>query len=267
LISFDAIFGFLCQSARVSTAKELFPRRIQKSPSVARNVISRRASSILPVDEDRWDVLHPHSIFRYYWDLTTLFMMAWVVIDVPFMVAFDVRITPHLWDWHRIVSFSVDVFFMADVVINFNTGVEVNGKVSLNRNIIARDYIRTWFVVDIVSAFPLDLVLDNNNSAVQGAQLAKIAKIGRIVRMFKLVRLLRIARVARITSRLEYTMSTQEAIRTLWKFFIVVLLCCHLFTCLFYGIGATYNDSVEWANGIDESVDSYFSKYVAGFYW
>ena len=85
--------------------------------------------------------------------------------------------------------------------------------------------------------------------------------------MFKLVRLLRVARVARVVGRLEYTMSTQEALRTLWKFFIVVLLCCHFFTCLFYAIGQEYNDSEEWANGIDASVDTNSAKYIAGFYW
>ena len=93
------------------------------------------------------------------------------------------------------------------------------------------------FIIDIVSGFPLDLVLQDGNGAAQGTQLAKLTKIGRVVRMFKLVRLLRVARVARVVGRLEYTMSTQEALRTLWKFFIVVLLCCHFFTCLFYAIG------------------------------
>jgi hypothetical protein len=62
-------------------------------------------------------------------------------------------------------------------------------------------------------------------------QVVKLAKMGRIVRMFKLIRLLRIARVMRVVSRLEYTMSTQEAMRTLWKFFAVVVICCHLFSC------------------------------------
>ena len=88
-------------------------------------------------------VLHPHSRYRYYWDMATMVFMMWVVVDVPFMVAFDVEVKPHVWDWHRILAFVVDVFFMSDVVLNFNTGVELpNGTVSMNRAVIAKDYLK-----------------------------------------------------------------------------------------------------------------------------
>eukprot|EP00614_Pseudopedinella_elastica_P002489 CAMPEP_0172593216 /NCGR_PEP_ID=MMETSP1068-20121228/12400_1 /TAXON_ID=35684 /ORGANISM="Pseudopedinella elastica, Strain CCMP716" /LENGTH=176 /DNA_ID=CAMNT_0013390637 /DNA_START=113 /DNA_END=639 /DNA_ORIENTATION=+ len=38
-------------------------------------------------DKPRWDILHPHSKKRYYWDMLTLCFMVWVVIEVPFMYA------------------------------------------------------------------------------------------------------------------------------------------------------------------------------------
>ena len=60
-----------------------------------------------------------------------------------------------------------------------------------------------------------------------------LAKASRIIRMFKLVRLLRVARISRVINRLEYTARTQEAMRTLWKFVIVVIVSCHLFTCAY----------------------------------
>jgi hypothetical protein len=84
--------------------------------------------------------------------------------------------------------------------------------------------------------------------------------------MFKLIRLLRMARVMRVVSRLEYTMSTQEAMRTLWKFFAVVVVTCHLFTCIFYMIGIETNGPDAWANGVSGG-ESNFDNYVAGFYW
>mmetsp|Transcript_50855 Transcript_50855/g.65111 ORF Transcript_50855/g.65111 Transcript_50855/m.65111 type:complete len:715 (+) Transcript_50855:178-2322(+) len=201
--------------------------------------------------------------------MTTLAFMLWVVIDVPFMVAFDIPVDVNVWDWHRIVSFVVDVFFMCDVVLNFNTGVEIGGIVSFDRVVIAKDYLKSWFWIDIVSAFPLDLVLQGqgDESSTNSTQLIKLSKMGRVVRMFKLIRLLRIARVMRVVSRLEYTMSTQEAMRTLWKFFAVVVICCHLFSCAFYAIGVSYNGPDEWANGVDASVNTVFAKYVACFYW
>lgn len=97
--------------------------------------------------------------------MMTLAFMLWVVIDVPFMVAFDVDVDISIWDWHRVISLMVDVFFMFDVILNFNTGVEINGIVSNDRRVIAKDYIKSWFWIDIVSAFPLDLVLSGSDSA------------------------------------------------------------------------------------------------------
>jgi len=218
------------------------------------------------VRKPHYGVLHPFDEFRYKWDISTMVAMVWVIIDVPFVVAFDIEVDPHDWDWHRCTSFVVDVFFMLDVLISFNTGVELAGIVSLNRFDIAREYLKSWFWIDLISGFPLDLVLEGQDTK-GNAGLAKLAKTGKVIRMFKLVRLLRIARVARVVSRLEYTMSTIEAVRTLWKFFAVVTVTAHLLSCTFYAIGYANNDEVSWANGIDSSVDTVYKKYVAAFYW
>ena len=105
-------------------------------------------------EEARWDIVHPNSPKRYYWDMATLFFMAWVIIDIPFIVAFEVEENEE-WGWHEVIMQIVDCFFMFDVFLNFNTGIEANGRVSLNRIDIAKDYLKGWFWVDIVSAFPL----------------------------------------------------------------------------------------------------------------
>lgn len=265
----------LSPTGNMSPTRRSFGRKSSSSVSPdepTNNTIRRRSSASISIVKDavwRWDIVHPHGKFRYYWDMTTLLFMLWVVIDVPFMVAFDVAIDVNVWDWHRIISLMVDVFFMLDVILNFNTGVEIGGIVSMDRIVIAKDYLKSWFWIDIVSAFPLDLVLQGSagSNSANSTQVVKLAKMGRVVRMFKLIRLLRIARVMRVVSRLEYTMSTQEAMRTLWKFFAVVVICCHLFSCAFYAIGVAYNGPDEWANGVDESVNTLFAKYVACFYW
>ena len=44
---------------------------------------------------------------RYYWDMMTLCFMVWVVIEVPFMYAFNVDIDETTWGWHRIFAYAV----------------------------------------------------------------------------------------------------------------------------------------------------------------
>ena len=125
--------------------------------------------------------------------MITLVLVIWVVIDVPFVAAFGVDDTydePGVWNWHRVISTVVDVFFIADVLLNFCTGVEINGKVSLNRWIIAKEYFKSWFWVDVISAFPLDYVINGFNgspsdgsTASDTSRLVKLSKFGKVVRV------------------------------------------------------------------------------------
>jgi hypothetical protein len=171
-------------------------------------------------------VFHPNSNFRYQWDITTLALMFVVVLDVPFSVCFEIQSSG--WDWHRVMSFMIDVFFMVDVVLNFNTAFERDGIMQYDRRDIAKHYITSWFVIDVASAIPLDLILDSSGHD----GLVGLSRLTRLVKMLKLIRLLRIARVMRVIARIEYTMHTPDNVRTLWKFLCVVLVCAHLFTCM-----------------------------------
>jgi len=150
---------------------------------VPANSNARRHSKLLDRNvKDNVCVLHPHSRIRYNWDMTTLVMMAWVVMDVPFSVAFNVENPPNNgWNWHRACGTAVDAFFMCDVILNFNTGIErANGSVSTRRWDIAKAYLKSWFWVDIISAFPLDLVMSGD--AAQHSEVLKLSKASRVVR-------------------------------------------------------------------------------------
>jgi len=214
----------------------------------------------------RWELIHPHGKFRNTWDVATLLLIIWVIIYVPFMVAFEVEVDLNVLEWHHVISFLVDAFFLIDIVLNFNTGVEIDGVVVMERLAIAKDYIKSWFIIDMISGVPIDIViLTTGDTSSSNSQFASIAKMGRMMRILKLARLFRIARVMRVVSRIENKVSTQEAVRTLWKFFAVVLVYCHLFSCGFYAIGLEFNDKDEWARGVSDSTT--FAKYVACFYW
>mmetsp|Transcript_19147 Transcript_19147/g.22824 ORF Transcript_19147/g.22824 Transcript_19147/m.22824 type:complete len:393 (-) Transcript_19147:125-1303(-) len=208
----------------------------------------------------RWELIHPHGKFRNTWDVATLLLIIWVIIYVPFMVAFEVEVDLNVLEWHHVISFLVDAFFLIDIVLNFNTGVEIDGVVVMERLAIAKDYIKSWFIIDMISGVPIDIViLTTGDTSSSNSQFASIAKMGRMMRILKLARLFRIARVMRVVSRIENKVSTQEAVRTLWKFFAVVLVYCHLFSCGFYAIGLEFNDKDEWARGVSDSTT--FAKY------
>lgn len=55
---------------------------------------------------------------------------------------------------------TVDVFFFVDVVINFyTTYVNKKGEIVRDLRKIRIHYLKTWFILDMVSCFPFDALL------------------------------------------------------------------------------------------------------------
>ena len=61
-----------------------------------------------------------------------------------------------LW---KTINMAIDMFFLIDVVINFNTAYLDHEEVlHATRGEIAKNYLKSWFLIDFFSAFPFDLV-------------------------------------------------------------------------------------------------------------
>jgi hypothetical protein len=76
----------------------------------------------------------------------------------------------------------------------------VNGEVVFHHGVIFKDYMSSWFIIDLMSAFPWFL-LEGGSGELDSFKLA------RTFRLFRLFRLLRVLRVSRILHRLEYAVS------------------------------------------------------------
>lgn len=58
-----------------------------------------------------------------------------------------------------IVDYVVDFMFVVDIVINLRTTyVDLNGDFVSRPRRIAKHYIKTWFLIDVVAAIPFELL-------------------------------------------------------------------------------------------------------------
>ena len=55
----------------------------------------------------------------------------------------------------------MDVTFMTDIIVAFNTGFYKKGYLVMKRKEIVKNYLKTWFVLDLMASFPYSWVFNS----------------------------------------------------------------------------------------------------------
>ncbi|GCC24430.1 hypothetical protein chiPu_0002831 [Chiloscyllium punctatum] len=106
-------------------------------------------------------VIHPYSTLRSYYVMYVLALTFANLIITPLGITFfdkDQGLKTIAW---RMFSFVSDILYLVDIIINFRVGFfcEDREVVNLNPKEIAMRYVKTWLVIDLAAAFPLDSIL------------------------------------------------------------------------------------------------------------
>jgi potassium voltage-gated channel Eag-related subfamily H protein 7 len=247
-------------------------------------IIARQSPNTFPkVAYKNSFVLNPLSPRRRAWDLISTFMLGFVASVTPFEIAFlgsDRRgssfanLSTARWVLF-VANRIVDLFFLADLVINFMTGSFSvrKGRWITTHSGIAKAYLSGWFWIDFISVIPFDMaemVLASAENSSDGVGNLKILRIYKVLRLLRLTKLLRILRFSRIVRRLqdEITLSFRSQ-AYLWAL-VEVVFCSHLGACLFRLIGeleyteGSTNNWMETKEVIDKPL---FDQYIASVQW
>lgn len=103
--------------------------------------------------------------------------------------------------WIAFSMFS-DICFFVDVIFNFRTGIITNENVIiLEQAKICRIYLKSWFLLDIISLLPLDYIgmiifysYSNRDSLIMATRALRATKLVRLVTLLKLLRAIRFLR-------------------------------------------------------------------------
>eukprot|EP01052_Picozoa_sp_SAG31_P003884 SAG31_NODE_154_length_22184_cov_25.917142_6_plen_624_part_00 len=209
---------------------------------------SRFSSEALPLC-----IRDPDSDFSAIWDLAQVVLLLYVAISVPLRASFGVEI--EVWTSGFFLDLAVDLYFVADLVLNFRTAFHNGDGTREERPLkIAHRYIKGWFFIDLFSCLPISYVtylLENNttheisagsHSGAGGWEVVKSESTGstfrglKTLRLIKLSKMLRLARIKKILSKyggdvnLQVYVSIGFTVSTI--FFLV-----HVLTCGFYVVG------------------------------
>ena len=128
------------------------------------------------------------------WDIVTFLALLFTAVVTPAEVAFLDGNMDALWFVNR----TIDLVFISDICLQFFIGYKdaSRGNVFINdRVLIAKRYMRSWFWIDCVSTFPIDVVA-------YAADAPVLEQFG-AMRLLKLLKLGRIGRVKRMMERWE----------------------------------------------------------------
>ncbi|OQR81794.1 voltage-gated ion channel superfamily [Thraustotheca clavata] len=205
-------------------------------------------------------VVLPDSTFRKVWD----------AILITCLVTYD---DISGWLTFFIIDRITDVIFFTDIIINFRSPfVNYKGEIHFNAEERAREYLSTWFSIDLISIIPFDYFATflptsgpttNNN----------LLKLPRLLRMFRLTKILKVVVASRIFKRYEMQISIKYGWIRLIKFAGGMLLLTHWMACFVYLAAILSGPQTTWLTapfGIQATFtqDHWLGDaYVAAIYW
>lgn len=89
-----------------------------------------------------------------------------------------------------------DFIFLVDITICFFTTFkdDVRQVEITSHKLIAINYVKGWFLIDILSIFPFDAMLEGNANFNNLVRVARIGKMYKVVRIFRLIRVLKMVK-------------------------------------------------------------------------
>uniref|UniRef100_A0AAQ6IET8 Cyclic nucleotide-binding domain-containing protein n=1 Tax=Anabas testudineus TaxID=64144 RepID=A0AAQ6IET8_ANATE len=181
-------------------------------------------------------VIHPFSLMRSYYIMCMMAITFLNLIGIPMEIAFLDENSGLAWEGFNVFS---DTLFLIDVALNFRMGIitEDGEEAVLDLKQIRVSYLRTWFIPDVIAAFPIGYILlfavimsrllqQKNNS---------VMRILMFVRILSLIRLARVSRLVRFFN--EVSNANLEVVRLFFRvlsLFMMIFLLCHWNGCIQY---------------------------------
>ena len=164
-------------------------------------------------------VLHPEKRFRSIWNVLLALLICYCGIAVPLEISFEQDMVESMcgsgldktprnqctswiaWFW---VNLIVDLWFIADIVVNCRTGYMLEGHFYNDDWLALKKYLQTGFMIDFCGSFPLNIILiavDPNNpygrEYSDGGDAAEqdYTRLNRMLRILRMTKLFKLARM------------------------------------------------------------------------
>lgn len=216
-------------------------------------------------------VMFPNSNFRTLWDMTSLILIMADVLTLPFLFAFDPQPSTAL----SVIEWISLIFWTLDMIQGPFLGFFVNGVYVKKRGKVLKNYLKTWFAVDLIVVFP-DWIAFALDSGGDGSPTDVVGSMGKLVKSIRVVRVLRLLRLAKVKRLLEaiYDMSKNEfsfVMLSVAQLIFSLLVLNHLIACAWFAIGKKSKEQggANWLDvfrGSQREFSTYY-LYLTSMHW
>ena len=222
--------------------------RSERGRKKHRKFIASEESGILVRPKNARCLFSEDDTFKKIWTVCILLLVVFTSVLIPIQFGFPegVEDSPPL-------DYTIDVLFIMDLVICFRTAYINNaGDEVFDTKLIASNYMRNWFSVDIVACFPAEVFVLVTQS--------KDTKSKILLRLLKMPRLLRIGRIFKYFNESKYA-----AVWRVSKLIIALMFASHWIACLYNMVcRLEFENNMDgiWEPFIDYSVSPFGDQYM-----
>ena len=211
-----------------------------------------------------WIIL-PDNPYKKIWDLIIAFLILYSAIITPYEIAFSDN---NKSNWFEIL---IDIFLAIDIVLTFFSAyTDEEENLVKNHKKIIKKYLKSWFIIDIISVLPLNTVFKSGKFS----GLTKISKLPKLYRLIKLTKLLRMTKMSskgnlnRVTKFFMEKLKINANVERLFFFVLTFLLMNHLCACFWYFMAKIEDFSPDsWVVRLGYMDSSNLELYIISFYW
>ncbi len=138
----------------------------------------------------------------------------------------------------------------------------------MDRNIIAKQYLKSWFFIDTISVMPFSYFFDLDDYA-SLARIARLPKLYRLIKMAKLSRVLKIIKERNTISKyMNEVLKLNVGLERLAFFGFMFFISVHIVSCIWVVIPALEDYAPDtWIVRSGNEDSSEGTLYMAAFYY
>jgi CRP-like cAMP-binding protein len=227
------------------------------------------------------NVLHPNSFYKWIWDFVIYFLLYLSIVISPLTISFikgyyEQTLCNNYFLLVTVLDILIDIIFFLDVIFNFFIGYyDFEEQIICNHRKVIINYLSGYFYIDVLSALPLNTIIDFNFLGISWRWLKLLRLIKYIKFQFNNKNLKHKKIVKRVTKKMDlnklfyktFISDTDPKVIQLIGYIFNIAIFNHILTCLWIYVSHLSPED-NWKKLQNyERICYYFREYYIGAFY